>query len=1289
MISTNIPEEILELELQLPNEFEIYKDSLPKEPTDPDAKKEYYVGCYSADDWHFVHEILMQDGTLEDNIPDHSCECVNDCLHSATRGIYLLTDLEAEELRNSPRVEYVNINTGKYPGTYWEDPKNLIDVGENQFQRYSSSVINTRNLVSAATTTPTYPALSRNYIIGITTNGTGTAYRTQSYGFHRGSAILPTTDNPSIEINSGDYLIFVNYEGTNDPIRIQTTSGIGGSAVVPSISSDDLTYSTSSDGNQFVRWYAETQGTYYYQSENTSTAVGIITVSARDTVDSSLKDRCGYQILRHKEQQDPWSSATQDTVINDSLTQRGDGTDVDVIVADSMAWFGHIEFQNNLGGPKGYRGGNVLPGNGTCDLLDLVLDSPYYLDPDFFNANPSKLTTRWDGTIVPTDSAAHNWWENNSTSHRSAKFVSPANGGTAIGDNDFGTVPIYGLYLRQYAGTHTERNYRDQHGTSCASQVYGRQYGWAYNANKWYINLIGTFPIDVVEGFDIQKIFHKIKPINSKYGTRNPTVSSNSWGYRFSVPLTGYYYYRQDGTGTGGVSYSVTNVTGGGSPEFLTNFSQGAIRNEMQSGSMLTSGNELIDAGVIFVCSAGNTNQKLVKADHPDYNNYYSQNNNIALVDATFTSSSGTYRYTINNQGMPGQIGASGSGTNKVYKTICVGALDDVYNSGANSKESKVSYSNKGNLIDIYMAADGTASAGAATYGSFDYYRYIRPDQYYTIDGVQSRPSHDVYFNGTSSATPIFAGLLATKLQYQRDWTYAEVKEWISSLGQMDSNDFYYGTESTTVDDSNWSDVYNLEGAPAIVGWDKPTRDYDPLRITGNINFSTNLTPDFEIIDLPASVDEGQSISPTIGATSKWRNLLVDTRVYWNISGVSIASTDFSSVGADGNPDTGTFLSGYVDVNGTATSKQFPIGVRSDNYTDDPSGANIGAGETATLSIYSDSSRTQLLDSSDFIINDTSNASNFEFLLVGGGGGGGSVYGDDHQGGGGGGAGGVRVVSDSDVFDNNPTIWIGIGTGGLSSQNGHTTYLRDTNSTGTEIYSVGGGGRGGTDYGSGSSAPSGGGSGGGSGNGSSTSGGSGSTYGNDGGTANSYCHTGGGGGAGGAGQNGSYSGADGGIGYDLTNFFSELAGDGYNGGNRIAGGGGGGRVEYYWEGGASCAGSSSAGDGRDGGGDGRLSNTQSSINATPNTGGGGGGADGGPSQWYPNTDYVFYNTSRSAGAGGSGIVYLKYTSGTQLVGNWTGTASDHTVTSYDQSVAGGTKRTWIHKIIGDGALSLL
>ena len=31
-------------------------------------------------------------------------------------------------------------------------------------------------------------------------------------------------------------------------------------------------------------------------------------------------------------------------------------------------------------------GGNVLPGNGYCDVLDVVLDGPYYIDPDWFTA---------------------------------------------------------------------------------------------------------------------------------------------------------------------------------------------------------------------------------------------------------------------------------------------------------------------------------------------------------------------------------------------------------------------------------------------------------------------------------------------------------------------------------------------------------------------------------------------------------------------------------------------------------------------------------------------------------------------------------------------------------------------------------------------------------------------------------------------------------------------------------------------------------------------------------------
>ena len=67
---------------------------------------------------------------------------------------------------------------------------------------------------------------------------------------------------------------------------------------------------------------------------------------------------------------------------------------------------GHIEFYNPsdvrdisnsttdgngdpyVFGPSDMIEGNVLNSNGRCYALDLIVDAPYYIDPDFFNASP-------------------------------------------------------------------------------------------------------------------------------------------------------------------------------------------------------------------------------------------------------------------------------------------------------------------------------------------------------------------------------------------------------------------------------------------------------------------------------------------------------------------------------------------------------------------------------------------------------------------------------------------------------------------------------------------------------------------------------------------------------------------------------------------------------------------------------------------------------------------------------------------------------------------------------------
>ena len=704
--------------------FEEYKESLPKEPTDSNAEKEYIIGCRNASDWQYIHELLQEHDSSESLVPSRSCECVNDNIHSSVRGTYLLTDSEVEELRNHSKVIYVNINTQKYPGTYLQDPSILAE-SETLEYRYSSNVKHMRSY---------------------------------SPPFSPGS---------------------------------------------------------------------------------------------------DLQNRGGYSLLRHMQKDDPWYGSSSTTIFDNRIQQRGTGEDVDMIVCDQDAWYGHIEFQNNLGGPQNYVGGNVLPGNGTCDVLDLVLDSPYYLDPDFFNADPTnRLMTRWDGTTVPVESYARSWWNNNSTSYRSSKFVSPSNGGTATGNDDFGTITVFSSYTRAVSnGSNTAyQTGSGFHATPMMSCSYGRQYGWAYNANKWHVNMYGTNSLGIENTFDMQKIFHQIKPLNSnKDNTRDPTVSMNSWAYRpLYLSSSGYYYHRQGTTGSGGVSYSTR-------PAFFANYYQSSWRCDMQSGSWLTAGDELIAAGVIFVCSAGNSNQKLVKSDHPDFDNYIDSSNNTTLAATQFTYAGSPWLATVNRPGFPGQVGATESGTARTYKTIQVGALDDNYQT--DGKERKANYSNMGNAVDCWAAANDQLTACDDNTGT----RYNRYDAYYTINSVQSVESEDRLFDGTSCACPVAAGIIATKLQYQRSWTWSDVKTWIQGLGQVSSSEFHYGSEGTTATDSSFTDMYGLQGNPGYVLWDKETVSGGTQAvITLNIS-SDSLTEGTEKFRI--RIREGSINGPIVGTS--------------------------------------------------------------------------------------------------------------------------------------------------------------------------------------------------------------------------------------------------------------------------------------------------------------------------------------------------------------------------------------------------------------------------------------
>lgn len=506
---------------------------------------------------------------------------------------------------------------------------------------------------------------------------------------------------------------------------------------------------------------------------------------------SAELNRSGYQLLRCNQYASPWYGVPSTTVYSNTIPNTtGTGTNIDVIVGDDGCWFGHVEFNRSASwpstyGPTDYVGGNKLPGNGTCDLLDVVLDGPYYIDPAWFNASPgTRLTTRWDGTTVPVESVAREWWGNSSA--RSSQFASA------------GTVTINELYTRANCnGNNTTQSTEGNHGTACAGLTYGRTFGWAYNANKWFINAYGTYGLWPVDNyFDVVKIFHQNKPVNPLFGQRDPTITSNSWGFRATTPSTGYYYFRQGTTGAGGVAYS-------SKPAFMAYIGNagdgGRCKGEMLTNNLTTAGDELISAGVIFVAAAGNSNQKQVGSNQADYNNYWSTSAATALSSAVHDEFGSTCYNTTSRRGFPQQIGKYTSGGVVVYPAINIGALDDNYQ--VDGKERKVGYSDMGEQIDCYTPADGTMTSNRG------YSAYARYDQ---ITGYLT--STDASFSGTSAACPVATGLIAAKLQYNRDWNWEDIRTWLQTIPLQQATTFYQGPDPSTATSADWSDINSLMG---------------------------------------------------------------------------------------------------------------------------------------------------------------------------------------------------------------------------------------------------------------------------------------------------------------------------------------------------------------------------------------------------------------------------------------------------------------------------------------------
>lgn len=293
---------------------------------------------------------------------------------------------------------------------------------------------------------------------------------------------------------------------------------------------------------------------------------------------------------------DSWPNVTGNpAVINSDISYSLTGKNVDLVIQDSGVLQYHPEF---------------IDDDGKSRVRDIILDGPYYIDPSYFTSN-SYTYTKPDGRIGITTASAHAWWEN--SSNRSGSFSS------------VGTISVPDAYTvaNSLGIGGTSHTMTSSHGTGCAGLSAGKNFGLAFESNIWTISIFSPANISTEASYDALKIFHQNKPETA--GRKNPTVVNGSWGYfaGFDSGTTVSYSFKgSTGTFTGyasnstGVQAMAYGLNGGTSydRQFATS---------SRSNSIETAGDEMVDAGVIFVTSAGNSNQRLgLGLSDPHLNDY-------------------------------------------------------------------------------------------------------------------------------------------------------------------------------------------------------------------------------------------------------------------------------------------------------------------------------------------------------------------------------------------------------------------------------------------------------------------------------------------------------------------------------------------------------------------------------------------------------------------------------------------------------------------------------------------
>ena len=322
------------------------------------------------------------------------------------------------------------------------------------------------------------------------------------------------------------------------------------------------------------------------------------------------------------------------------------------------------------------------------------------------------------------------------------------------------------------SGTQNANHYRDYdgHGTHVAGISTGKTYGWAKNAKVYSLKVSGLegsgdsgTGISITDCFDVIKLWHRNKPIDSTIGRKRPTIVNMSWGYSAGYGnITGGSYR---GTPWTGVS---PDVSKGMNSTFSCPVRVSSVDVDLQ---------ELIDEGVIVCIAAGNSSHKVDIIGGTDYNNYWT---------------SSLYGNTYYHRGMSPSSPSA----------IIVGALSSAPQSSTLDRKSW--FSNAGPGVDIFAAGDQIVSATSTT-------NAYTSGSYVSVNYHLNSSFKQLNLSGTSQASPQVTGLLACYLQNNLTATPAQAKAWLKNKGTT--------TLYSTGLDNDFSDSYSQFGGSTAVAY--------------------------------------------------------------------------------------------------------------------------------------------------------------------------------------------------------------------------------------------------------------------------------------------------------------------------------------------------------------------------------------------------------------------------------------------------------------------------------------